>query len=227
MQNSTAMASTQKELMDRIYRYTRHVYDASRKYFLLGRDKLIVDLSAQPEDKICEIGCGTARNLVKMAEKYPQSHFYGIDASEEMLKTARHNLKQAKQEYFIPVKQGYAQNFGPQSLFGVSHFDKIVFSYSLSMIPPWRESIQHSLNLLPEGGEVHIVDFGQQKDLPKWFREILFWFLGLFHVRPEPDLYEFLKELEEQGQGTLEWKSRYKGYCFLARFKKPKKDDDA
>ena len=30
--------------MDRIYRRQRHVYDLTRKYYLLGRDRLIADL---------------------------------------------------------------------------------------------------------------------------------------------------------------------------------------
>src|SRR5690242_4413087 len=33
------------ELMDRLYRRQRHVYDATRKYYLLGRDRLIVRLA--------------------------------------------------------------------------------------------------------------------------------------------------------------------------------------
>lgn len=31
-------------LMDAIYRRQRHIYDASRKFYLLGRDGLIADL---------------------------------------------------------------------------------------------------------------------------------------------------------------------------------------
>ena len=34
-----------KRNMDKMYRWTRHIYDASRKYYLLGRDVLIDRLS--------------------------------------------------------------------------------------------------------------------------------------------------------------------------------------
>ena len=34
-------------LMDRIYRRQRHIYDASRKFYLLGRDELIAELAAR------------------------------------------------------------------------------------------------------------------------------------------------------------------------------------
>ena len=31
-------------LMDRIYRHQRHIYNLSRKYYLLGRDRMIAEL---------------------------------------------------------------------------------------------------------------------------------------------------------------------------------------
>ena len=75
--------------MDQMYRYTRHIYDFTRKYYLFGRDKLIEELPVSDGDHICEVGCGTARNLVVLAQKKPGLHLYGIDASAEMLKTAQ------------------------------------------------------------------------------------------------------------------------------------------
>ena len=30
----------QAEQMDRMYRYQRHIYDLTRKYYLLGRDRI-------------------------------------------------------------------------------------------------------------------------------------------------------------------------------------------
>ena len=78
-------------LMDGIYRRQRHIYDLSRKYYLLGRDRLIEQLSPPPGGRVLEIGCGTARNLVAAAAAYPQAEFYGIDISAAMLATARHS----------------------------------------------------------------------------------------------------------------------------------------
>ena len=166
---STKAPEDARANMNDMYRCTRHVYDLSRKYYLLGRDILIEHLGAREGQHICEVGCGTARNLIKMAQTYPMTEFCGIDASDEMLKTAETNIQKAGYKGRIPVRQALAQNFNPIELFGTSEkrrFDKIVFSYSLSMIPVWRDSIDHAVNILPSGGEIHIVDFGGQEGLP-------------------------------------------------------------
>lgn len=212
-----------RDEMNSMYRWTRHVYDFSRKFYLLGRDILIDHLHAQEGQRICEVGCGTARNLVKMAKRYPMSEFYGVDASDEMLKTAEENLRKAGFVGRIPLKQGFAQNFNPVEMFGMSdkrRFDKIVFSYALSIIPPWKDSIDHALNILPSGGEIHIVDFGGQEGLPAWFRAFLFWWLKLFHVYHKPEIQAYLLTLEEQKKGTLHIRALYEGYAYYAVFTK-------
>ena len=77
-------------LMDRVYRHQRHVYDASRKYYLVGRDEMLAGLNAPAAGSVLEIGCGTGRNLVKAANLYPNAKLFGIDISREMLETAGH-----------------------------------------------------------------------------------------------------------------------------------------
>src|SRR5580704_15216843 len=76
-------------LMDRMYRRQRHIYDVTRKFYLLGRDRLIDTLTPPAGARVLEIGCGTGRNLIRAALKYPAMRAYGIDISEEMLSTAR------------------------------------------------------------------------------------------------------------------------------------------
>jgi S-adenosylmethionine-diacylgycerolhomoserine-N-methlytransferase len=213
------MASTEvRESMNRMYRYTRHVYDASRKYFLLGRDVLINNLNAQAGEHICEIGCGTARNLIKLAKKYPQAQFYGIDASDEMLKTAQQSM--ARSNVNVLLAQAYAQNFQP-STFGVDQFDKVVFSYALSIIPPWKESVDHALDVLKRGGEMHIVDFGPQDQMPENIRKNFFHFLSRFHVYYKPEIAEYFKKLESDKRGKIVALEKiHKGYAIRMVFRK-------
>ena len=58
--------------MDRVYRHQRYIYDLTRKYYLFGRDRLIRELDLKPGERLVEIGCGTARNLVRIARRYPE-----------------------------------------------------------------------------------------------------------------------------------------------------------
>jgi S-adenosylmethionine-diacylgycerolhomoserine-N-methlytransferase len=210
-----------KAAMDRMYRWTRHIYDASRKYYLLGRDVLIREIRPAPGEVVCEAGCGTARNLRKMAPRYPDARFVGIDASDEMLKTARNILKNRGLGEKVDLAQGFAQSYDPAALFGLSKpLDKIVFSYALSIIPPWRESVDHALTLLRSGGEIHIVDFGAQDGLPAPFRAVLFWWLRMFHVFHKPEILNYLRRLELEKRGSLSVTHLYKGYAYYAVFKK-------
>ena len=60
-----------KGLMDRVYRDQRHIYDLTRKYYLLGRDGLIADLDVPAGGAVLEIGCGTGRNLIAVGKAWP------------------------------------------------------------------------------------------------------------------------------------------------------------
>ncbi len=71
--------------MNRMYRRQRHIYDGTRRYYLLGRDQLISGLKPALGASVLEIGCGTGRNLVSAARLYPDARFFGIDVSTEML----------------------------------------------------------------------------------------------------------------------------------------------
>jgi len=222
--NSHSVTSNEEQIksnMDNMYRWTRHVYDLTRKYYLLGRDQLIDNIDAKDGENLCEVGCGTARNLIKIAKKYPSAHIYGLDASDEMLKTARQNVLLSEMEDRVTLRQAFSQNFDPKTLFSIDKpLNKIVFSYALSIIPPWQESIDHALELLPEGGEIHIVDFGGQEDLPKWFSKFVFWWLKMFHVYHKPEILDYLKRLEVEKKGTLNVTHMYKRYSYRAVFKK-------
>lgn len=179
--------------MDRMYRLQRHIYDATRKYYLLGRDRVVAELAVPDGGAVLELGCGTARNLIKIARRYPAAHCYGIDASEEMLRTARAAVAQAGLSDRVHLAQGLAQEVEPTHAFGPAapadgRFDRVLFSYALSIIPPWRESLSHGERLTKDGGSLHIVDFSDLGGYPALARRALRAWLGLFHVAYRPDL---------------------------------------
>lgn len=208
------------ESMDKMYRYQRYFYDLTRKYYLLGRDKLIAEMQVKEGENILEIGCGTGRNLVILAEKYPQTNFFGLDASAEMLKTAENKVSSAKIKN-LNLQVALADDFDFAQTFNLEKpFDTCFFSYSISMIPPWKESIANALNNLKPNGKFYIVDFYDQKDLPLWFQKMLQGWLKQFHVQFWGELMPHLESLEKQGLGKLKITSLYRRYSFIAEFQK-------
>ncbi|MEO0860745.1 MAG: class I SAM-dependent methyltransferase [Pseudomonadota bacterium] len=176
--------------MDQIYRRQRFVYDVTRKYYLLGRDYALRELGPDEDTHILEIACGTGRNLQQIDMRYPGRNLYGLDISSEMLLSAEAKLgKRAK------LAQGDACAFNPSDLFGQATFDRIVMSYCVSMIPQWQSAIKEAVNHLAPGGELHIVDFGDQTRMPRWFDKGLRNWLKRFHVVPRDGLPGSLESL--------------------------------
>ncbi len=207
-------------LMDGIYRSQRHIYDATRKFYLLGRDDLIGELALAPGDTVLEIGCGTGRNLIKIARTYPGSACYGIDVSGAMLATARTNVARARLRERIVLAQADATAFEAQPLLGRGTFDRVIISYALSMIPPWQQVLRRATSLVAPGGSLHLVDFGDQAGLPPAFKALLEGWLGLFHVKPRMALERDLRALAGASHMQVQVRSRYRGYALTARLER-------
>lgn len=210
------MEMTAAFAMDRMYRKQRHVYDLTRRYYLLGRDLLIRRLNPASGDHVLEIGCGTGRNLVQAAQRYRHAHFLGIDISREMLKSSDRAIAQSGLQSHVQVAFADAADFDPGTLFGRPKFNRIFISYSLSMIPDWPRVLDGAVRLLAERGELHIVDFGRQDRLPRWFRAALRRWLGLFHVHPRDELERILIELAGRLNAQLVFERPYLGYAQYA-----------
>lgn len=199
--------------MDAIYRYQRYIYDASRKYYLLGRDKLLDELAVPAGGSILEVGCGTGRNLILAARRYPDARLYGFDISAMMLETAEQSLARAGLSNRARVAQADATSFDAQALFGTAKFDRVFISYALSMIPPWRQAIPAAMAAVAPGGSLHVVDFGQQAGLPAWFRSGLRAWLAKFSVEPRAELEAALREAARAHGATLEFMRLYRDYA--------------
>ena len=208
------------EKMDKMYRYQRYFYDFTRKYYLLGRDRLIREMKISGGENVLEIGCGTGRNLIILAKKNPRTHFFGLDASAAMLETAAKNIK-TKNIDNITLKTALADDFSFDETFGLEEkFDLIFFSYSISMIPTWKQAIENALKNLETGKSLYIVDFYTQSELPRWFGKIIQGWLKQFHVKYPEDLIPFLKTLQKDGSGKLLVRSIFRNYSFIAEFQK-------
>lgn len=200
--------------MDRIYRRQRHIYDLTRKYYLLGRDALLRDLAPPSGGSVIEIGCGTGRNLIQAARLWPEARLFGLDVSPAMLETARGNIGRARLAGRIMVAEGDATGFDAAGLFGQARFDRVFLSYTLSMIPDWHGALDQAASLLGPDGELHIVDFGQQERLPRAFRAMLFNWLRKFDVTPRSELFSAAEQIAASRMLACKSRSRFRGYAW-------------
>jgi S-adenosylmethionine-diacylgycerolhomoserine-N-methlytransferase len=180
-------------LMDEVYRGQRHIYDFTRKYYLFGRDTLIAGLDARAGMRVLEVACGTGRNLAMVARAWPGVRLYGLDISSEMLKSARAALGEEAR-----LGEGDACAFDPVTQLGEPAFERIVLSYSLSMIPDWQGALAHTAGQLAPGGSLHVVDFGDLAGLPRPFEKGLRGWLAKFHVTPRTALAAYAAEVAAQ-----------------------------
>ena len=205
--------SDHKGLMDGVYRYQRHIYDLTRKYYLLGRDGLIADLDVPAGGAVLEIGCGTGRNLIAVGKAWPRAALYGVDISEAMLATARGCVAKAGIGDRVTLAQGDACGFDAQALFGRASFDRVFISYALSMIPDWEAALRQAARCVAPGGRLEIVDFGQQERLPGLWRRALFGWLEAFHVSPRAGLHVAIERLAQDVGGVAQSRPLYRGYA--------------
>jgi S-adenosylmethionine-diacylgycerolhomoserine-N-methlytransferase len=211
-----AGSADQARAMDAQYALQRHVYDLTRKYYLLGRDRLIRGLDVPAGGSVLEVGVGTGRNLALAAKHYPQARLFGLDISAEMLKSARVNMARAGADGRTLLGRADATAFDPQALFGEPGFDRVFVSYSLSMIPEWQAALAQALSVVEPGGSLHIVDFGQQEALPGWFRAGLRAWLAKFHVTPRADLFDEVTRIAKAQGASARCRTLYRGYAWEA-----------
>ncbi|RWC57979.1 class I SAM-dependent methyltransferase [Mesorhizobium sp.] len=214
--STTELPASHAELMDGVYRWQRHIYDLTRKYYLLGRDRLISGLDVPVGGTVLELGCGTGRNIILAARRYPDARFFGLDISAEMLETASTAMVREALVDRVTLAQGDATAFDARALFGRNGFDRIFVSYSLSMIPGWEKTVSAALAALSPNGSLHIVDFGQQEGLPYWFRALLRGWLRKFHVTPRESLREVLESESRRTGASFRFRTLYRGYAWLA-----------
>jgi S-adenosylmethionine-diacylgycerolhomoserine-N-methlytransferase len=210
------------ERMDRHYRFQRYIYDATRTHYLIGRKMLIRRLQPAAGESVLEIGCGTAWNLARLCRAYPQSPLFGVDVSRAMLATAAASLKRQRLEHRVSLRQGDATNFDARTTFGVAQFDRVFFSYALSMIPGWEAAFDNAAGMVAPGGALHIVDFGQCGRLPAAFKASLFAFLRHYSVTPRADLAACADRIARKNGLVCEVMELHRGYTDYIVLKRPK-----
>jgi S-adenosylmethionine-diacylgycerolhomoserine-N-methlytransferase len=174
-----------------------------------------------PSTATLEVGCGTARNLIKLARRPDPGLLCGLDASQEMLDTAAASIARAgvpaAGHERIRLRQGLAECLDAKTMFGRDEpFDTIFFSYCLSMVPAWSDALRAALVNLRPGGVILIVDFWDQQELPPLLAAGLRRWLARWHAGYRPELHDALIGLGRSGRAEVQIESVARRYAYLA-----------
>lgn len=170
-----------RAFLNRYYRAARPIYDLTRKYYLLGRDRALSLLLADPWDSLVEVGPGTGRNLEILHRHRPSARIGGVEAADPMLDHTARRCPWAR------LTRGFAEDAEYLDVLGEPP-QRILFSYCLSMVQDPAAALTRAAAALAPGGEVHVVDFADLAGLPRLLRAGLRGWLETFHVAPlRPD----------------------------------------
>ena len=166
-----------------------------------------------------EVGCGTARNLRLLAQMQPAAHYFGLDASQRCSGRPSAVCPALPRAGASSIKRAMAESFVATEMFeGAEPLDAVFFSYALTMIPPWRESLAVGWEKLRPGGRLLAVDFWDAGGLPRWCGRLLHGWLGQFHTHPQAGIIPALEGLP--GGGPAQVNAVGPRYAFLASRRK-------
>ncbi len=214
--------------MDSIYRVQRHIYDASRKFYLLGRDGML-DSTRSAARWHC------SRNRLRHRA---QPHCgVGPLSGGAVLRDRRVGRHARRRRMRLSRRLAFHIAFalrGPMRVsldtvaaFGIAEFDRVFVSYALSMIPPWREALEQAYAVVKPGGSLHIVDFGEQERLPGLFRAGLRAWLKRFSVEPRAELEAEVLKLADAHGARATFERPFRDYACSAVIRKPAKSTQA
>jgi S-adenosylmethionine-diacylgycerolhomoserine-N-methlytransferase len=172
-------AEAHRRFLNAYYGPSRHIYDLTRKYYLLGRDRLLHQLADESWSTLVEVGPGTGRNLRVLHRARPDARLGGVEPCDEMLIHARARCPWAR------LTQGFAESADLAAVHGAKP-DRILFSYCLSMVSDPREAIARARRMVAPGGAVVVVDFADMATMPSPARRALRAWIGAYRVTPLP-----------------------------------------
>jgi S-adenosylmethionine-diacylgycerolhomoserine-N-methlytransferase len=138
------------DTLSRFYRWHAPVYDWTRPLILFGRNRAVRGLDVGPGSRVLDVGCGTGWNLPLL--QAGGAEVVGIECAEPMLKEARARR--------LPGVKLDPRPYGTHADY--AHWaSRILFSYSLSMIPPYAHVLERAREDLSPGGRIAVVDFSE------------------------------------------------------------------
>jgi len=135
------------------YRLHAPIYDLTRPLILRGRRRVLEGLEPKPGHLVLDVGCGTGFSLPHLHAR--GAEVVGIEPSEAMRDQAERRLDRSRLRERVRLE---SRPYGSHDEHA-GRADRILFSYSLSMIPCFGAVLQRARADLRPGGRVGVVDF--------------------------------------------------------------------
>ena len=141
------------DALEGFYRLHASIYDWTRPFLLAGRREAVHALALRPGERVLDVGCGTGWSLPRLVAR--GARVVGIEPSGPMRRQAAARLARQGLSGVVDLDpRPYGSHAGYEG--GV---DAVLFSYSLSMIPPFQEVLKRARLDLRPGGRIAVVDF--------------------------------------------------------------------
>lgn len=118
----------------------------------------------EPGDCVLDLACGTGLNIHFMLGTLRPENITGVDYSNDMLEVARRKY---------PGVQFARENVANYQV--KDRYDKIVCTYSLSIIDEWEKTILNARESLKKDGVLLILDFHEWRHLRFVYRVFGWW----------------------------------------------------
>jgi S-adenosylmethionine-diacylgycerolhomoserine-N-methlytransferase len=141
------------DALDAFYRFHAAIYDWTRPLLLFGRREAVRALSLWPGERVLDIGCGTGWSLPRLFAR--GARVVGIEPSAPMRRRAAVRLERLGLSGVVDLDP---RPYGSHAEYE-GGADAVLFSYSLSMIPPYEEVLDRARADLRPGGRIAVVDF--------------------------------------------------------------------
>ena len=176
--------------IERMYKIHSLFYDATRWMFLWNRRSAIEKIGLEKGYVVLVVGCGTGYGFGQFLNVVGEKgRVIGVDYSKSMLDTARRKVEKAGWKN-VQLVQADAAKYETRGV------DAVLYSYSLSMIPEWRESLKNSFKSLKKTGKIVIIDFSEIKIF--FLKQLFKWYFSKFGVDTSlPVMEEFRKYFKD------------------------------
>lgn len=147
---------------------------------VVATDWLIQHAGITRDSQVLEVACNMCTTSIQLAKQY-QCHITGIDMDAKALAKARQNIKNAKLEPFIEVRQGNAMKLP----FADASFDVVINEAMLTMLNTTakEKAIREYYRVLKPGGVLltHDITFTKEH-----MHKLLAELRETIHVQVEP-----------------------------------------